>query len=74
MKKTDKNMPIGKLKQVKDMLPPPEKLLIKEKTVKVTLRLNEKDLEFFKKEAHKNHTKYQKLIRNVLDRYVEIYT
>ena len=74
MKKIDKHMPQGKLMQIKDILPPPEKLFLKEKTVKVTLRLNEKDLEFFKKEAHKNHTKYQKLIRNVLDRYVEIYT
>ena len=73
MTKVDENMPIGKLKKVKDFLPPPNRLIAQEKTVKVTIRLNEKDLTFFKREAHKNHTKYQKLIRSVIDKYVELY-
>ena len=73
MKKIDEDMPIGKLKKVKDLLPPPNRLIVQEKTVKVTIRLNEKDLTFFKKEARKNHTKYQKLIRSVIDKYVELY-
>lgn len=73
MKKTnrDVNMPIGKLTKVKDTLPSPEELMVSEKTVKVTLRLSESSLKFFKQYAQKYHTKYQKVIRRLVDVYAE---
>ena len=69
MKKIDKNMPMGKLVRVKDFLPPPDQLIMPEETIKITISLNRSSVEFFKKAAHKHHTKYQKMIREVLDRY-----
>lgn len=64
-------MPIGKLERVRDMLPPPEELMVDERTVKVTLRLSENSIKFFKRYANKYHTKYQKVIRRLVDTYVE---
>lgn len=72
-KQADRNMPIGKLIQVDDFLPPPAKLVMPEDAVKVTLNLKRSSVEFFKKEASKNHTKYQKMIREVVDRYASHY-
>jgi len=73
-KRIDRDMPIGDLKRVGDFLPPPEKLATSEHTVKVTLRLSESSLNFFKKQAKKYHTKYQKMVRFLLDRYAEKYS
>jgi hypothetical protein len=58
---------------IPDFLPPPEKLVLKENTIKVTLSLNEGSLIFFKKMAKKHGTQYQKMIRNLLDYYVKSY-
>jgi predicted DNA binding CopG/RHH family protein len=58
---------------VKDFLPPPEKLVRKEETVKVTIGLSKPSVEFFKKMAKKQRTHYQKMIRRVLDLYAERY-
>jgi uncharacterized protein (DUF4415 family) len=69
--KKDKLMPIGKLTRVKDTLPPPEALIIPERTVKVTLRLSEDSIKFFKHYANKYHTKYQAMIRRVVDAYAQ---
>ncbi len=68
-KDSDWEMPAGKLTEVPNFLPPPEELAIPEDTVKVTISLNKASIEFFKHEANKHHTKYQKMIRNLLDRY-----
>jgi uncharacterized protein (DUF4415 family) len=70
-KKYDINMPIGKLTRADDRLPPPEELMLPERTVKVTLRLSEDSIKFFKGYAHKYHTKYQKVIRRLLDTYAQ---
>lgn len=70
-KMIDPNMPVGKLTRVKDFLPPPEELMIPERTVKVTLRLSEASIHFFKDYAHKYHTKYQKVIRQLVDTYAK---
>ena len=67
----DINMPIGKLKEAKDVLPAPEELASSERTVKVTLRLSADSIKFFKCFAQKHHTKYQKLIRRLVDAYTE---
>ena len=69
--KFDLDMPSGKLIRVKDFLPPPEELMIPERTVKITLRLSEASIQFFKDYAHKYHTKYQKVIRKLVDSYAD---
>lgn len=70
-KTADINMPIGKLTRIKDTLPSPEELIASEHTIKVTLRLSADSIKFFKHFAQKYHTKYQKLIRNLIDVYTE---
>ena len=73
-KKTiNRDMPIGKLTRVKDFLPPPSALALPEDNVKVTISLKKASVEFFKQEAGKYHTKYQKMIRELLDRYATQY-
>jgi hypothetical protein len=61
--------PMGPLKVVSDFLPAPEELVFKEDTVKVTIALSRESVEFFKYEAEKHHTQYQKMIRRLLDAY-----
>lgn len=61
--------PIGPLKVVPDFLPAPEELVFNEDTVKVTIALSRESVEFFKQEAKKHHTQYQKMIRKLLDAY-----
>jgi len=63
------NEPLGKLSIVDDFLPPPEELAFKEDNVKVTITLSKASVEFFKKEAKKQHVQYQKMIRRLLDLY-----
>ncbi|MBI4313727.1 MAG: CopG family transcriptional regulator [Candidatus Omnitrophica bacterium] len=72
-KKIDRDMPIGKLTRVDDFLPPPAELAVWNKTTKVTIALERSSVEFFKQEARKHHTKYQRMIREVLDRYASRY-
>ena len=54
---------------VSDFLPSPEELVLKDKTVKVTISLSKTSVDFFKKAAKKNNTQYQKMIRRLLDEY-----
>ena len=61
--------PMGKLKVVNDFLPPLAQLVLKEDNVKVTIALKKSSVEFFKKEARKHHTSYQKMIRQLVDWY-----
>ena len=63
--------PIGPIKVVPDFLPSPEELVFKEDTVKVTIALSKESVEFFKQEASKHHTQYQKMIRRLLDVYTQ---
>ena len=63
--------PMGPLEVVQDFLPPPEELVFKEDTVKVTIALSRESVEFFKQEARKHHTQYQKMIRRLLDVYTQ---
>ncbi len=58
---------------VEDFLPPPERLILKEDKVKVTISLSRESVEFFKKRSRKLRTPYQKMIRKVLDLYAERY-
>ena len=65
------NEPLGELEVVPDFLPPPAELAFREEGVKVTLALSKKSVEFFKFEASKHQTQYQRMIRRLLDAYVE---
>ncbi|MDP1648556.1 MAG: hypothetical protein Q8M01_10195, partial [Rubrivivax sp.] len=49
----------------------PSDLAFREEGVKVTLALSKKSLEFFKSEAAKHQTHYQRMIRKLLDAYVD---
>jgi len=66
--------PIGKLKVVEDFLPPPEDLVFRDEGVKVTIALSKRSVDFFKSEAAKHHTQYQRMIRRLLDTYAQRYS
>jgi predicted DNA binding CopG/RHH family protein len=61
------------LEVVGDFLPPPEDLVRKEPTVKITLGLSRPTVDFFKRHARRNGTRYQRMIRRVLDLYASKY-
>ena len=56
---------------IADFLPPPDQLVLKEETVRITLNLNKKSVDFFKLRAKENGIPYQRMIRKVLDIYAE---
>ena len=62
--------PLGDLRVIDDFLPSPEELAFKEGNVKVTIALSKTSVDFFKREATKHHTQYQKMIRRLIDFYV----
>ena len=61
--------PIGELRIVKDFLPSPDQLVVKEENVKITISLKKSSVAFFKEQAKKHKTSYQKMIREVVDWY-----
>lgn len=63
--------PLGDPKVVADFLPSPDQLAFREEGVKVTIALSKRSVEFFKSEAAKHHTQYQRMIRRLIDAYVE---
>ncbi len=65
---------LGDLKVVPDFLPRPEDLAFRDEGVKVTISLSRRSVEFFKEEARKHHTQYQRMIRRLLDAYAEHHT
>jgi predicted DNA binding CopG/RHH family protein len=62
--------PIEDVKVVRDFLPAPADLVFRADQVKVTIGLSRSSVEFFKEEARRHHTQYQKMIRRLLDLYV----
>jgi predicted DNA binding CopG/RHH family protein len=58
---------------IADFLPPPEELIRKEPKVKITITLNSGSVDFFRKFARRNNIKYQTMINEVLDKYVQKY-
>jgi hypothetical protein len=71
--KIDDDMPIGRLIEVPNFLPSPDQLVFPEDTVKVTLSLKRSSVEFFKDQAKKHGSQYQKMIRVLLDQYATHY-
>ena len=63
--------PMGDMEVVTDFLPSPAELAFRDDGVKVTLALSRSSVEFFKSEASKHQTQYQRMIRRLLDSYVE---
>jgi predicted DNA binding CopG/RHH family protein len=56
---------------VPDFLPAPDDLVPREDNVKVTLSLSRRSLDFFKREAKRRRVPYQRMIRALVDVYVE---
>ena len=69
IKYTDETL--GNLRVVPDFLPRPEDLVFREEGVKVTIALSKRSVEFFKNEARRHNTQYQRMIRRLLDTYAE---
>ena len=65
--------PMGDLRIIRDFLPPPDQLVMKEDNIKVTISLKKSSVSFFKKEAKRHNTSYQKMIRQVIDWYASHY-
>ena len=61
-------------KIIDDFLPPPDQLVFKEKTVKITLNVSEHSIRFFKCEAKKHGVKYQQMLRALIDKYVSAHS
>ena len=66
--------PIGDVKVIKDFLPPPEELVYKEENVKVTINLKRSSVDFFKRVARGHRSRYQRVIRSLLDSYASAYS
>jgi len=64
------NEHLGDVKVIDEFLPSPGELAFNEEQVKVTIGLSRTAVDFFKKEAKKHRTQYQKMIRRLLDLYV----
>ena len=69
IKYTDESL--GEIEVMPDFLPPPDELAYREDGVKVTLSLSTKSVDFFKSEAAKHHTQYQRMIRQLIGACVE---
>ncbi len=71
----DKGEIIGELRRVKDELPSLDELA---ETIvpkrKVTLALDEQTVSFFKREARRRKTSYQRMIRNLVRSYVRAHS
>jgi len=65
---------IGEYRVVPDFLPSPDELAFRDEGVKVTIALSKRSIEFFKAHAAKNQTQYQRMIRQLLDAYVDAYS
>ncbi len=55
----------------RDFLPRPEEMVFRPKGVKVTITLREESLNYFKAQAARLQTPYQRMIRNLIDEYVQ---
>jgi len=60
-------------RRVKDILPPPDKLVKKEETVKVTISLSKRSVNFFKEISKREGIPYQSMIKSLIDRYADYY-
>ena len=66
---TDEPIELGD--RVPDFLPSPRELAEADEVVKVTIALSKSSVAFFKQAAKENDSSYQKMIRRLLDEYVQ---
>ena len=64
--------PVGAVRIVEDFLSPPSEQVVKEDVEKVTIALSTRSVDFFKVEAKRHGTQYQRMIRALLDRYAQL--
>jgi hypothetical protein len=62
---------IGRMRIVKDFLPTPDRLVLREQNAKVTLSLSQRSVAFFKRAARQRRVPYQRMIRALVDAYAE---
>jgi predicted DNA binding CopG/RHH family protein len=65
---------IAEAEIIEDFLPPPDQLVLREDTVKVTLNLSKESVVFLKREAQARGVPYQQMIRRIIDLYTRHYT
>jgi hypothetical protein len=65
--------PLGRIEVMEDFLPPPDKLVLREDGVKVTISLSKRSVDFFKAHAAQSKVPYQRMIRTLLDSYADKY-
>jgi hypothetical protein len=58
---------IGRVRIVEDFLPSPDRLVLREDNVKVTLSLSQRSVAFFKRAARQRRVPYQRMIRALVD-------
>ena len=71
--KIDPDMPSGKLTIIPDFLPPPSEMAKARTKIITTMALDAETIAFFKREAKKRGTKYQRMMRECLKRYADHY-
>jgi hypothetical protein len=59
---------IGRMRIVEDFLPTPDRLVLREENVKVTLSLSQRSVAFFKRAARQRRVPYQRMIRALVER------
>ena len=64
---------IAQAEIIEDFLPPPDQLVLKEETVKVTLNLSKDSVVFLKQAAKSQGVPYQNMIRKIVDLYTRHY-
>src|SRR4051812_467094 len=71
----DKGELAGDWHRIKDDLPSPDELAGNAgRQTKVTLSLDDSAIAFFKREANRRKTSYQRMIRNLVRSYVQVQT
>ena len=65
------NEPMGDPRVIRDFLPSPQELAFRDEDMKITITLSKKSVDFFKSAAARGDTQYQRMIRRLLDAYVD---
>lgn len=61
----------GDMRLVQDFLPSPQELVRRGESRKITISLSNDSIEFFKSESKRLKSPYQRLIKNLLQEYVD---
>lgn len=56
-------------KVIEDIFPSPEDLLLEDETIRISINLTKSTVESFKRFANEHDTKYQRVIRRLLDEF-----